>query len=429
MENLLLYAVKFSVSLAMLYLFYYSVLSRLTFHHWNRIYLLIVIPVALTVPLLNLNLDVRIFGPAFDNVNSVKELVAEGAYLIQAAPQKVQADPYSWVVMILAFGALLRLSVVGAQYASLRKLRRRSVLLRREKDHMLFALRTKAGPFSFGRAVYFNPDLHAGADHERIVEHELVHVRQRHTFDIIAVEMLCIINWYNPFAWMLRRSVRQNLEFLADGQLIGNGCDIRKYQYALLQAAALRPVSLTTTFSFNHLKKRIRMMNARKTPLIQSIWFAGAFPVIFFLLLIFGNKDLKAQQNGTPGAIQMFAEGGITIIAKDSSRTLYIVDGLRQPRRFKLDRIRPVDIRAVNVWPEDEAVKRFGNAGSNGAIEVKTKLPLYILDGVFQPKTSSLRDLVREEDIESISVYKDKSSLEHYGEIGANGVIEIFTKD
>jgi beta-lactamase regulating signal transducer with metallopeptidase domain len=88
-----------------------------------------------------------------------------------------------------------------------------------------------------------------------------VHVRQKHTVDILLAELLTIVNWYNPFVWLIRYSIRQNLEFIADCEVLKKGLDKKSYQYHLLSVMGQVEYKLANNFNFSSLKKRIVMMN------------------------------------------------------------------------------------------------------------------------------------------------------------------------
>lgn len=73
-------------------------------------------------------------------------------------------------------------------------------------------------------------------EYEKIIRHEWIHIRQRHSFDILIGELICILNWYNPVAWLLKKSIRQNLEYLTDDLMVRQGVDAQAYQYLLVKA-------------------------------------------------------------------------------------------------------------------------------------------------------------------------------------------------
>jgi hypothetical protein len=142
-------------------------------------------------------------------------------------------------------------------------------------------------PFSFGRSVFINSQLHTEEEIEDILLHEYIHVRQRHTIDVIWSEILCLLNWYNPFAWLIRFHIRQNLEFIADGKVLENGIDKKKYQYLLLKVTGCSPFKISTPFNFSSLKKRINMMNKIKSAPVHLLRFLFMLPLLAVLLLAF----------------------------------------------------------------------------------------------------------------------------------------------
>ena len=111
--------------------------------------------------------------------------------------------------------------------------------------------------------------------------------------------MLCIINWYNPFAWLLKRSIRQNLEFIADNKVIENGIDKKQYQYLLLKVIGNRQFSIATQFNFSSLKKRIVMMNKSKSAKRQLGRFLFLLPVLAIILLSFRHSLRQTSVENT----------------------------------------------------------------------------------------------------------------------------------
>jgi hypothetical protein len=130
----------------------------------------------------------------------------------------------------------------------------------------IITLEKEITPFSFFNAVFMNPTLHNEHETNQILAHELTHVRQGHSFDVLLSELLSILFWFNPATWLLKREIRQNLEYLADDKVIESGFDSTAYQYHLLQLSYQTPeVKLGNKFNVSPLKKRIIMMNQQKT--------------------------------------------------------------------------------------------------------------------------------------------------------------------
>jgi len=166
-------------------------------------------------------------------------------------------------------------------------------------------------PFSFGRSVFINPLQHTEEELAEIIKHEFVHVKQAHTIDVIWGEFLCIINWYNPFVWLIRNAIRQNLEFIADNKVLQEGIDKREYQYLLLKVIGNKHYSIAHSFNISSLKKRIAMMNKSKSAQLQLMRFLFILPVVAIMLLVF-RKDSNAQKNVTG------AKKSDTIVVEDT---------------------------------------------------------------------------------------------------------------
>jgi hypothetical protein len=164
---------------------------------------------------------------------------------------------------------------------------KRKALLVRTGGLNIYQVNEKIIPFSFGKNIFLNHDLHKGDELSEIILHEFIHVRQLHSIDIIWAEILCLLNWYNPFAWMLKRSIRQNLEFIADQKVLDNGIDRKKYQYLLLKVVGNNQYSIANQFNFSSLKKRIVMMNKIKSARVHMLRFLFLVPLLAVILLSF----------------------------------------------------------------------------------------------------------------------------------------------
>ncbi|HXL54780.1 MAG TPA: hypothetical protein VN958_00900, partial [Chitinophagaceae bacterium] len=104
-------------------------------------------------------------------------------------------------------------------------------------------------------------------------------------------EVICIFNWYNPFAWLIKHALKQNLEFLADDVVIKKGADKKNYQYLLLKVIGHSPLTIATNLNFSSLKKRIYMMNKTKTSKKHLLKFLFALPLTGLMMLAFRDTD------------------------------------------------------------------------------------------------------------------------------------------
>jgi TonB family protein len=150
----------------------------------------------------------------------------------------------------------------------------------------IIAIDKEVTPFSFFGLVFMNPELHNEHETKEILAHELTHVRQVHSFDVLVSEFLTIILWLNPATWLLKREIRQNLEFLADNKVIESGFDSQTYQYHLLQLSYQTPEhKLGNKFNVSPLKKRIIMMNQKKSAKASLLKYSLIVPLALALVV------------------------------------------------------------------------------------------------------------------------------------------------
>src|SRR5215203_2141483 len=292
MSLLIQYLLKLSISLAIVWLFYQFILRRLTFYNSNRWYLLSYTLLSFFIPFINISSIIETNSASENEL--VKFIPSVHQYTIglekaSNCPVPIWStsyDKWDWTVFALMIGAGILLLRFIVRYISFIRIRSRSKLIS-EDGIKIYHVDESIIPFSFGKSVFINCHLHTEAELHEIVRHEFVHVRQHHTIDIIWAELLCIINWYNPFAWLLKRSIRQNLEFIADNKVVENGIDKKQYQYLLLKVIGNNQYSIATKFNFSSLKKRIAMMNKTKSARLEAARFLFLFPVLAIILLAF----------------------------------------------------------------------------------------------------------------------------------------------
>jgi len=154
-------------------------------------------------------------------------------------------------------------------------------------------------PCSFGNTIFINPEKYDWETYSQILLHEKIHIRQKHTIDILIAELLLIFQWFNPFAWIYRREIESNLEFLTDDQLMQKEkVDKQSYQLSLVQVSAPHfPLSLTTNYNQSILKKRIAMMNIKRSNLHTAWKYFFLVPVLAFLACLLNEPAANAQND------------------------------------------------------------------------------------------------------------------------------------
>jgi hypothetical protein len=306
MPVILLFLFKLSISLSIVWLFYQLFLRRLTFYRLNRWYLLGYTALSFFIPLINI-------GPMLADGPSGEPLMVQFIPAIgnvrAAVPFPASHGPVfsGWNGLLLLFvsGALLLLIRSGVRWFSLVRLRRQARRIE-ATGLKIYQVDAPIIPFSFGNAIYINQQLHTEKEWSDIILHEYVHIRQRHTVDVLLAELVCILNWYNPFSWLIRYSIRQNLEFIADRQVLDNGVDKKGYQYHLLKVVGESRVGgesryrLANSFNFSSLKKRIVMMNKMRSARLHLLKLLFLVPLVAVLLLAFRDRypDLLRRSSG-----------------------------------------------------------------------------------------------------------------------------------
>src|SRR5687767_11259835 len=220
MSLLIQYLVKLSISLAVVWLFYQFILRRLTFYNSNRWYLLGYTLLSFIIPFINISFIIdNNNGARNDLIQFIPSVHRYTVALEEASHCPVPIwstsyDKWDWAAFALVTGAAILFLRFVVRYISFIRIRNRSKLISSD-GIKIYQVDDSIIPFSFGNAVFINSTLHTEDELREIVRHEFVHVKQNHTIDIVWAEFLCIVNWYNPFAWLLKTSIRQNLEFIA----------------------------------------------------------------------------------------------------------------------------------------------------------------------------------------------------------------------
>ena len=152
-------------------------------------------------------------------------------------------------------------------------------------------------PCSFGNNIFINPEKYDWDTYNQILLHEKIHIEQRHTLDIMLAELVLIFQWFNPFAWIYRREMESNLEFLTDDQLmLHSQVEKQSYQLSLMKVSAPHfPLSLTTNYNQSILKKRIAMMNSKRSNLHTAWKYFFLVPVLAFLACVLNEPAAKGQ--------------------------------------------------------------------------------------------------------------------------------------
>lgn len=289
MPHFFIILLKINLVLILFSASYYLVLRRLTFCSINRIFLLFGIIFSSAYPFINLT---EFFA-------AQKAIPAFVPQLNQQVSKLVQQDAVSifWQGLTVLFyvGVVLMAMRLLVQFVSLYRMHKNSSPDQLD-EYKVRILNDEVSPFSFWQTIYINPRLHKKQDLNNILEHEKVHVEEWHTLDIILAEICVVFYWFNPGVWMMKKAVRENIEFITDAKILKKGIDKKAYQYSLLDVGTLQPsVAIVNNFNLSDLKKRIKMMNAKRSSKVNLTRYLFVLPILLCVTLAFtiDKKDVK----------------------------------------------------------------------------------------------------------------------------------------
>lgn len=281
---MLLYLVEINIITIFLYGFYRLLFTNDTFFSWRRFMLLNTYLIALLVPFADFGNWIRIHETTQNMASTYAETV-----LSEATSLPSKATVLSWNTILLWIymgGVCMFLLRFVIQLIGIYRLAKKTEVstIKGIKVHII---EKNESPFSFFRWIFVNPEVRYESQLQEILIHEQCHVEQKHSIDVVLAELFTIVCWFNPFAWLLKREIRLNLEYLADLYVVQVGCDQKSYQYHLLGMTYHKNVS-TILNNFNDLllKKRIKMMNRRRSRLIVKAKYTLLIPVTATLLIV-----------------------------------------------------------------------------------------------------------------------------------------------
>ena len=282
------YFLQANLYLILFYVIYAILLSRETFFKWNRSYLLLAVFVSLIVPVVPLPSLVK-------EASVVENLKGLGEPVLLIAPieetSEVSEKPYSiefwlWAVyfgvalifVLRFFGVLWKMHQLAKRYG-----------IQKKQGYAWIQMPDQTQVFSFFYYIFWGMQSELSPEEQdQIIQHELVHARQWHSLDIIALEWLQIIFWFNPVCYFLKHSMRQVHEYLADTAVLQQGINKQNYATLLVQQSLLSEnLTLSNTF-FNQtlLKSRIKMMNQKTSQAPARLKFVLVLPVLIICVLV-----------------------------------------------------------------------------------------------------------------------------------------------
>ena len=394
MIDFLIYDLKVAVLIIVFYMFYRLLLSRETFHRVNRVVLLLTAVASFVLPLcvITMHETVTIQAVPEVSIGDVQMTLAEEP----ATPLWQIALPILYIIGVAA--------TLGHTLLSVWKV---LLLIRQSEQHpepdgtiVCVTGNADVAPFSWMRYIVMNRGDYEARD-AAILAHERGHIRLRHSWDVLLVDLLTALQWFNPAMWMLRQDLRAIHEYEADGAVLSQGINARQYQYLLItKAVSIGGYSIANGISHSTLKKRITMMLHKKSPRSSFLKLLALIPIVGVALALNAEtvNDYVYQQPPK----KIVKKGKKNATAKMGNNTIEIV-------------------------PDKDAAEQADPAKAVEWIAAKPlKTPMVLLDG--NRITYETLGKISSDEIASITVLKDQAAVDQYGEEARDGILLVTTK-
>lgn len=454
MEEFISYILKSSIWLTLFGLVYFIFLRNERYFFLNRLFLLTGMVASLLFPLITFTQIIIVDG-ATDNVSTSVPIASQVT--------EKELNPLMWqniLAGLIITGALYFFFKIVFQTIKILKSIRQS---RIDNIGSTKIVKSNHFPFSFSffTYVFVNPSLKE-KEIQEIVAHERAHIAQYHWIDLVLIELIRMIQWMNPMAWLYSHFIRQNHEYLADRSALKSTFDPAFYKAILInQLVGGEVISLGHPFSYSLNKKRFIMMTNKSTSIIRKMKPLIVFPLIAIVFYAFSEPKYQYQpvQDENADASLSPKNGDETknvtgIVVQENGQPLHgtsiIVSGTTtgtisdKNGSFKLNNIGKnselvfsfVGYKTVKISPEFR--KRMEITMKKDTVEKDTgvtviakndntgEMPIVMVDG--NEKPYKIINTIAPEDIESIEVLKGASAAETYGEKARNGIILITTK-
>jgi len=299
MNDFALYLLESGISLALFYLVYWIFLKKETFFVINRLYLISSAAFSLIIPF------IHITSPAFINIKSfIGSRPLSGSPVVFSEGSSLPAQSlgiFDVLLLIYFWGVMFFLIRFVFQLLKVFLLIRKNGVQKYNGLKVVF-IDKECSPFSFFNFVFINKSNISDDDFQRIVAHEMIHIKQYHSIDLLILEWLTIFQWFNPFVWPYKKSLKETHEYLADYAVIAQGCSAAKYQLLIFeQHVGVKLFEFANNFNQSQIKRRITMMTKSKSKGLAKLKFLLILPMLCFLILVFADSKTVRE----PGPANM----------------------------------------------------------------------------------------------------------------------------
>ena len=413
------YIVKSSVCLAGFYLFYRLLLSKETFHRFNRIALLTLLLLSLLLPLVQLTTIEQ---------TEVHQTMLTIEQLLMMADMPVSEVTPAEAVTLSGIQILLMVYLSGVLFFACRhiySLGRLLMLLRSgEKEKMengmtLVIHQQKISPFSWMKYIVISKvDLEENG--REILIHEAAHVRNRHSVDLLIADICIFFQWFNPASWLLKQELQNIHEYEADESVIREGVNARQYQLLLIKkAVGTRLYSMANSFNHSKLKKRITMMLKEKSNPWARLKYLYVLPLAAIAVTAFARPEISEKAD----EISAVKVNDLAAILEARNEENVVEASVVDTAKNKVVVVGKVMSKDSVFIVKGEKATSISVSGASLSNE---KTPLIIING--KESDRAVVDALDPSRIENISVLKNENAVKIYGEKAKDGAMIIQLK-
>ncbi|MEO7531483.1 MAG: N-acetylmuramoyl-L-alanine amidase, partial [Sediminibacterium sp.] len=281
--------------------YYWLVLRNKRFHQYNRFYLLAIALLSWIVPLIKISWSKPVVTSEAPQMMQFLSVVADNNSQIE---QTISKKGFEWSWEILGTGIYFTVAAI-LLFGLIRALIRLYDLLKQNScksvgDVYLILTHAKGTPFSFFRYIFWNEEIDICSEAgKQILQHELTHVKQKHSFDKLFIQTMLIGGWFNPFFWLLRKEMEMIHEFIADKKAVNEGDTASLAQMLLTAAYPQQQFTLTHSFFFSPIKRRLQMLANTKNPRFSYIRRLTVLPLLGIVVVLFAFRNKEQSESKT----------------------------------------------------------------------------------------------------------------------------------
>jgi len=391
----LVYILKSAVCLAMFYLFYRLLLSKETFHRFNRMALLGVMLLSCLLPLVKVTVEQA--SPVNAQVMSMEDLLLMYQWNSEAVVVEEGSCPFHWQEgLVLVYFAGLFFVIVRHLWSLGRMLYliRHSRCERLDNGIRLVVHRRKLAPFSWMRYIVISEtDLKESGHH--ILVHEMAHIHHRHSWDLLLTEACAWLQWFNPAIWLLKQELQNIHEYEADEEVLRQGINAKEYQMLLIKkAVGARLYSIANSFNHSSLKKRITMMIRKKSNPWARAKYLYVLPLAAVTVAAFARPEISkpldeisnVKVNDLSAVLGTYADKNVSNPAEKTKLKMKVVDEKGKP------------IIAATVLVANTTNGTITDENGNFTLEVGTDQSIQVAYIGMSTVTMSVKDCLKKAD-------------------------------